>query len=78
MTRFHDPAEHRASQTAVSDARGMCFATEANVIEARIGRLAGVDSVSANATGESATVAFDPGQTTVAIEPVGTGRPRSS
>jgi Cu2+-exporting ATPase len=63
--------EHRthgepgSSQTVVLDVRGMCFATEANVVEARLTRVAGVTSVLANATGESATVAFDPGQTDV-------------
>jgi Cu2+-exporting ATPase len=43
----------------------MCFVTEANVIEACIGRIAGVESVSANATGETATVTFDAARTNV-------------
>jgi Cu2+-exporting ATPase len=53
-------------QTAVLDTRGMCFATEANVVEARLGRVAGVESVDANATGETTTVVFDPDRTSVA------------
>jgi Cu2+-exporting ATPase len=43
----------------------LCFGTEANVIEARLGRLPGVELVSANATGETASVSFDPARTTV-------------
>jgi Cu2+-exporting ATPase len=52
--------------TVVLDARGMCFATESKVIEARLGALPGVEFVSANATGETTTVSFDPTKTTVA------------
>ncbi|MBI2706654.1 MAG: copper-translocating P-type ATPase [Actinobacteria bacterium] len=49
-----------AHRTIVLEARGMCFGTETNVIEARLGRMAGVHEVNANATNETATVVYDP------------------
>jgi Cu2+-exporting ATPase len=66
VTEHRHHPDRGPSQTAVLDVRGMCFATEANVIEARLGRLAGVESVAANATGETTTVVFDPTTTNIA------------
>ncbi len=65
MTEQRLHPDRGPSQTAVLDVRGMCFATEANVIEARLGRLAGVESVAANATGETTMVVFDPTITSI-------------
>ncbi|MBI4932938.1 MAG: heavy metal translocating P-type ATPase [Actinobacteria bacterium] len=52
--------------TAVLDVRGLYWATEQAVIESTLGRLDGVTSVTANAVGQTATVTYDPNQTSLA------------
>ena len=63
--------DHRASSnagqvTAVLDVSGMLRASEAAVVESRLSRRPGVESVTANAVAQSATVVYDPAVTSVA------------
>ena len=52
--------------TAVIDVSGLGFATEKNVVEARLGRRPGVVDIDANPVTQTATVVFDPDQVTIA------------
>jgi Cu2+-exporting ATPase len=52
--------------TAVLDTRGLNWATEANRVEAVLGRRPGVVDVEANPVAQSANVTYDPAVTTVA------------
>jgi Cu2+-exporting ATPase len=54
------------AETAVLDVRGVQWASEKSVVEAVLGRRAGVRSVSANPVAQTATVTYDPGRTSVA------------
>ena len=58
-------AEHTRTRTEVLDVRGLRYATEQNVVEAALGRRRGVIAVQANATGQTATVTFDPDEATI-------------
>jgi len=51
---------------AVLDVRGLQFASEQNVVAAALGRRPGVLEVEVNPVAQTATVAFDPRQTSVA------------
>ena len=55
----------RNRSTAVLDVSGLGFATEKNVVEARLGRQPGVVGIDANAVTQTATVVFDPDQVTI-------------
>ena len=66
-TRYHQRAGRPARVTAVLDVSGMLRATETSVVEARLSRQPGVDSVTANAVAQSATVVYDPAMTSVAL-----------
>ena len=52
--------------SAVLDVRGLQFASEQNVVAAALWRRPGVLAVEVNPVAQTATVAFDPGQTSVA------------
>ncbi|TWE27426.1 heavy metal translocating P-type ATPase [Prauserella muralis] len=52
--------------TAVLDVSGLQWATEQNVVAARLGRRPGVVGVVVNPVSQTATVEFDPGETSVA------------
>jgi Cu2+-exporting ATPase len=52
--------------TVVLDVRGLQWATEQNVVAARIGRRPGVLAVQVNPVAQSATVTYDPARTSVA------------
>jgi P-type Cu2+ transporter len=56
----------RGSATVVLHVGGLRFATEKAIVERVLGGRPGVISVSANALGQTATVAFDPSRTSVA------------
>jgi P-type Cu2+ transporter len=55
----------RENAVAVLDVRGLGWASEERVIERVLGRRAGVRSVAANAVSQTATVEFDPAQTSI-------------
>src|SRR6516225_8924203 len=63
-TVMTSPPKERS--TAVLDVRGMQFASEQNVVAAVLGRRPGVLEVEVNAVAQTATVVFDPGQTSLA------------
>ncbi len=52
--------------TAVLDVRGLRWASEQNVVTARLARRPGVLQVEVNPVAQTATVVFDPGRTSVA------------
>jgi Cu2+-exporting ATPase len=52
--------------TAVLDVSGLLWASEQNVIAARLGRRPGVLHLEVNPVAQAATVVFDPGRTSVA------------
>ncbi len=54
------------TSTAVLDVHGLGFATEKNLVEARLGRQAGVLEVDANPVSQTATVVFDPDRVSLA------------
>ncbi|MBA3489689.1 MAG: heavy metal translocating P-type ATPase, partial [Longispora sp.] len=56
----------KAQSTAVLDVRGLHWASEKNVIEAVLSRRSGVQQVDANPVAQTATVVFDPTQTSLA------------
>ncbi|MEV5542962.1 heavy metal translocating P-type ATPase [Saccharopolyspora shandongensis] len=56
---------HKESSTAVLDVRGLLWASEQNVVAARLGRRPGVRSVEVNPVAQTATVVFDPSRTNV-------------
>ncbi len=56
----------RERSSAVLDTRGLQFASEQNVVAAVLGRRPGVLEVDVNPVAQTATVVFDPGQTSVA------------
>jgi Cu2+-exporting ATPase len=58
------PSKERSS--VVLDVRGLQFASEQNVVAAVLGRRPGVLEVEVNAVAQTATVVFDPGQTSLA------------
>ena len=58
------PSKERSS--VVLDVRGLQFASEQNVVAAVLGRRAGVLEVEVNPVAQTATVVFDPRQTSVA------------
>ncbi|MGY2091906.1 heavy metal translocating P-type ATPase [Nocardia gipuzkoensis] len=62
-TRPHAPKERA---TAVLDVRGLLFASEQNVVAARLARRAGVHQVEVNPVAQTATVVYDQTQTTIA------------
>jgi len=66
----HDHAGHDepagGTATAVIEVRGLHWATEKAVIERTLGRLDGVRTVDANPVAQTATVAYDPDETSVA------------
>ena len=66
-TRDHYQAGGPALVTVVLDVSGMLRATESSVVEARLSRQPGVAAVTANAVAQSATVAYDPATTSVAV-----------
>ena len=51
--------------TAVLEADGMLRASEKAVVEAAIGRRPGVEDVDANPVAQTATVTYDPAETSV-------------
>jgi Cu2+-exporting ATPase len=53
-------------RTVVLDVRGLQWASEKAVVEEVLGRRPGVDSVDANAVGQTATVTYDPAITSLA------------
>jgi P-type Cu2+ transporter len=55
-----------ATATAVLEVGGLHWASEKSVVEATLGRLAGVKNVDANPAGQTATVTYDPDLTNVA------------
>ncbi len=57
------PAKYR---TEVLDVRGLQFASEKAVVDSTLGRLPGVVTVDANPVAQTATVTYDPEQTSVA------------
>jgi Cu2+-exporting ATPase len=58
--------EHdRSGVTVVLDVRGMLGASEKQVVEAVLGRRPGVEQVGANPVAQTATVTYDPDQTSV-------------
>jgi Cu2+-exporting ATPase len=59
-------ADTPSRSTAVLDVSGLGFATEKNVVEARLGRQPGVVGIDANPVTQTATVVFDPDQVTIA------------
>ncbi|WP_010696458.1 heavy metal translocating P-type ATPase [Saccharopolyspora spinosa] len=61
-THLHGRKE---SSTAVLDVRGLLWASEQNVIAARLGRQHGVRSIEVNPVAQTATVVFDPSRTNV-------------
>jgi Cu2+-exporting ATPase len=65
----HDHAGHEPSTgglaTAVLEMKGLHWATEKAIIEATLGRLAGVRTVDANPVAQTATVTYDPSSTNV-------------
>ncbi|MDX8034851.1 heavy metal translocating P-type ATPase [Lentzea sp. BCCO 10_0856] len=54
------------TSTAVLDVSGLRWASEQNVVNAKLGRQPGVLDVSVNPTAQTATVVFDPSHTSVA------------
>ncbi len=66
----HEPSGHHARSpgfaTVVLELKGLHWATEKAVVEATLGRLPGVRSVAANPVAQTATVAYEPGVTSVA------------
>ena len=58
-------AKEQESATVVLEAGGMLRASEKAVVEAAIGRRPGVESVEANPVSQTATVTYDPGETSV-------------
>ncbi len=52
--------------TVVLEMAGLQWASETHVVEATLGRLPGVESVAANPVGQTATVVYDPDETSVA------------
>ena len=58
--------EESKRATAVLDVRPMLFASEEAVVEAVLGRRPGVERVEANPVAQTATVVYDPTQTSVA------------
>ena len=71
-TGHHDHHDHSGHQpaggvaTAVLEVKGLHWATEKAVVEATLGRLAGVRTVDANSVSQTATVSYDTGETSVA------------
>jgi heavy metal translocating P-type ATPase len=65
-----EPEEGRGmsdhTSTVVLDVSGLHWASEQNVVDAKLGRQPGVHHVEVNATAQSATVHFDPAVTSVA------------
>jgi P-type Cu2+ transporter len=53
--------------TAVLDVRGLLFASEQNVVAARLGRQSGVLDVAVNPVAQTATVVFDPARTSLPL-----------
>ena len=64
-TRGMSPAVEGGAATAVLEASGMLRASEKAVVEAAIGRRPGVLGVEANPVAQTATVTYDPVQTSV-------------
>ncbi|MGZ4619030.1 MAG: cation transporter [Frankiaceae bacterium] len=54
------------AQTAVVEVAGLSWASETATVESVLGRRPGVVSVAANPVGQTATVTFDPAQTSLA------------
>jgi P-type Cu2+ transporter len=59
------PSREDGVATAVLEASGMLRASEKSVVEASLGRRPGVREVEANPVAQTATVSYDPGQTSV-------------
>jgi Cu2+-exporting ATPase len=57
---------HKKPVTVVLDVSGLLFASEQNVVTARLGRRPGVLNVEVNPVAQTATVAYDPDRTSVA------------
>lgn len=57
---------HTGHSTAVLDVSGLSWASEQNVVAARLGRRPGVLDVAVNPVSQTATVVFDPERTSVA------------
>ncbi|WP_043735014.1 heavy metal translocating P-type ATPase, partial [Nocardia asiatica] len=68
MTSHSDTHQHppKESATAVLDVRGMLFASQQNVVAARLARRPGVHRVEVNPVAQTATVVYDQTQTTIA------------
>ncbi len=62
----HGAAETATLATAVLEVGGMNWASEKAIVEATLGRLAGVERVEANPVAQTATVTYDPAVTNVA------------
>ncbi|MEV4729979.1 heavy metal translocating P-type ATPase [Saccharopolyspora sp. NPDC049426] len=67
MNDAHTHSNHhrKESSTAVLDVRGLLWASEQNVVAARLGRRPGVRSVAVNPVAQAATVVFDPARTSL-------------
>jgi len=65
LTMSPSSGEDGVVATAVLEASGMLRASEKNVVEAVLGRRPGVKSVEANPVAQTATVTYDPTQTSV-------------
>ncbi len=63
----HDPAQRSPANlaTAVLEMKGLHWASEKAVLEATLGRLAGVSAVEANPVAQTVTVSYDSGTTDV-------------
>jgi Cu2+-exporting ATPase len=59
-------ADAQNRSTAVLDVSGLGFATEKNLVEARLGRQPGVVGIDANPVTQTATVVFDPERVSIA------------
>ena len=59
-------ARSATNRTEVLDVRGLQFASEKAVVDSTLGRLPGVITVDANPVAQTATVTYDPEQTSVA------------
>ncbi|GAB3294271.1 heavy metal translocating P-type ATPase [Parasphingorhabdus pacifica] len=58
--------QSKESRTAVLDVRGLLWASEQNVVAARLGRRPGVQAVEVNPVAQTATAVFNPNRTTLA------------
>jgi P-type Cu2+ transporter len=61
-----DAHEHAALTTTVLDVSGLQWASEQAVVKRVVGHCAGVESIDVNPVGQTATVAFDPAQISLA------------